>query len=194
MTMMKSRACWVFKCFFLPGHLVWLHFLFLELISYLMIFVWFPLLMTMLLFMISLTFSTSDLSCCFVVILLHILKLSAIITIYGIQARAWAQARPWALASLQFGPGSGFWKPKPTKARPKPGLWAQARPDTSLLLGQYRLQFFVQFELSLSLLSKHGAYSSTMNTYMLSMRPCMSFIPTRILLSMLEDGKVRMGW
>ena len=80
------------------------------------------------------THATSNLSRCFNVILLHILKLSAIITIYGIQARAWAQARPWALASLQFGPGSRFWKPKPTKARLKPGLWAQARPDTSLLM------------------------------------------------------------
>ena len=82
-----------------------------------MVFVWFPLL-------ISLTFLPSNLSHCSHVFLQCILKLLAIITIYGKQARAWAQARPGTLASPQFGPGSGFWKPKPTKA------W----PDTSLVV------------------------------------------------------------
>ena len=82
---------------------------------------------------VSLTFSTSNLSLCSNVFLQCILKFWAIITIFGKQVRAWAWARPRALASPQFGHGSGFQNPKPTKARPKPGLRAWARPDTSLI-------------------------------------------------------------
>ena len=53
-----------------------------------------------------------------------ILKLLATITIYGQQAQGWACARPEALTSPQFRPGSRFWKPKLTKARPDTSLHA----------------------------------------------------------------------
>ena len=52
--------------------------------------------------------------------------------VYKSKAPAWAKARPSHAQLLAFGPAHNFLKPKPPKARPKPGLSGQAGASTSL--------------------------------------------------------------
>ena len=52
---------------------------------------------------------------------------------YTPKALAQAKARPGQARILALGPAHDFFKPKPPKARPKPGLSGQARAGTSLL-------------------------------------------------------------
>ena len=54
--------------------------------------------------------------------------------VYKSKAPAWAKARPSQAQLLAFGPAHNFLKPKPPKARPKPGLSGQAGASTSLLV------------------------------------------------------------
>ncbi len=54
---------------------------------------------------------------------------------YMPKALAWAKARPSQARLLAFGPAHDFLKPKPPKARPKPGLSGQAGAGTSLGFG-----------------------------------------------------------
>jgi hypothetical protein len=51
---------------------------------------------------------------------------------YTPKALAWAKARPGQAGVLALGLAHNFLKPRPPKARPKPGLSGQARAGTSL--------------------------------------------------------------
>ena len=53
---------------------------------------------------------------------------------YTPKAPAWAKAKPSQAWLLAFGPAHNFLKPRPPKARPKPGLSGQAGAGTSLYL------------------------------------------------------------
>src|SRR6266567_1807014 len=50
------------------------------------------------------------------------------------KAPAWAKAKPSQARLLALGPAHDFPKPKPPKARPKPGLPGQAGAVTSLVV------------------------------------------------------------
>ncbi|KAG2101606.1 uncharacterized protein F5147DRAFT_776609 [Suillus discolor] len=52
------------------------------------------------------------------------------ITLWGVRSAA-AQARPGQGQAIVegFGPACDFWEPKPSEARPKPGLSSQAGPE-----------------------------------------------------------------